>query len=111
MKAPIQWPMVENARNRLETVVSHLETYFLEKGGNYLCGSDISVADLLGVCELMQLFACCEESNFECNGAVKAWINRVQKRTAPYFEEANQIVNKVRAVYSKQKQANESSKL
>ncbi|OWF47901.1 glutathione S-transferase theta-1-like [Mizuhopecten yessoensis] len=111
MRAKIQWPMVENARNRLENVVSHLENYFLKDNKPYLCGSDISLADLLGICELMQLYACCEENIYESNPVVKAWVDRVMARTAPHFEEANKIVNRSRSVYSKQKKAQENAKL
>ncbi|XP_033760740.1 glutathione S-transferase theta-1-like [Pecten maximus] len=112
MRAPIQWPMVDNAKNRLETVIAHLENYFLKDNKQkFLCGSDISVADLLGVCELMQLYACCEENIYESNSAVKAWVDRVKERTAPHFEDANKIVKRVRGVYSKQKEAQQNAKL
>ncbi|XP_060083378.1 glutathione S-transferase theta-1-like [Ylistrum balloti] len=111
MRAPVQWPMVENARNRLETVISQLDSYFLKGNKPFLCGSDISVADLLGVCELMQLYASCEENIYESNAVVKAWVDRVKERTAPYFEESNKIVNKVRGVYAKQKEAQQNAKL
>lgn len=111
MRAPVQWPMVENAKNRLETVISQLESYFLKDNKPFLGGADISIADLLGVCELMQLYACCEENIYESNPVVKAWVSRVQRRTAPHFEEANKIVNRVRSVYSKQKEAEQNAKL
>ncbi|XP_069103681.1 glutathione S-transferase theta-1-like [Argopecten irradians] len=111
MRAPVNRAIVDNAKNRLEKVMSHFENYFLKDNKPFLCGADISIADLLGICELMQLYACCEENIYESNPVVKAWVSRVQRRTAPHFEEANKIVNRVRGVYSKQKEAEQNAKL
>lgn len=88
----------EEYRERNKGVVRHLDQYFL-KGKNFLCGSDISIADLLAVCELMQLHVIDEDYVVYQNDRVREWFARVKRRLGPAFDEGHRIVYKVHDLY------------
>lgn len=79
-------------------MVKQLEKYFLHDN-IYLCGRDITLADILGVCELMQLYGVSEESIWSSNHIVKAWMDRVKERLQPHFDDAHQIIYRTREIY------------
>ena len=82
-------------------LIEHIDKYFL-KGQKYIAGNDdISVADLLGVCELMQLYPVFEEGIYESNPNVKAWMLRVKERLQPHFDEGHSITYKTRDAFKK----------
>lgn len=89
---------VQQARENVKIVIKHLETYFLAQTP-FLSSNEITVADIFGVCELMQLYAVKEENLYESSPTVKAWMARVRERTNPLFDEAHQMVYRVRSVY------------
>jgi len=91
---------VDGLKAQMQTVVDNIEAYFLKNNNPYLCGRDISVADLLGFCELMQLFACCQEDVYTSNTVVNTWIERVKTRVQPYLNQANKSINDVRQGFS-----------
>ncbi|XP_060067873.1 glutathione S-transferase theta-1-like [Ylistrum balloti] len=101
-KAPIQWHLVENERNQVRKAVSSLASFFLKDNKTFLCGNEISVADLLCVCELMQLVTCWEEDLYESNPVIKDWVHRVRDRTDLVFQESHHIAYRVRSKFSKQ---------
>lgn len=94
----MDWDQVNMMKKRVAFVVNHLDKTFL-KEKPYLCGSEVSVADLLCICELMQLNAVHEEQLYESNPKIKAWAERVKKRLNPEFDEAHQIVYRLRDLY------------
>lgn len=79
-------------------VVQHLDKYFL-KDKEFLCGDDISIADILAVCELMQLHVIDEDGIIQQNEKVKAWFTRVKSRLGPAFDDGHRIVYKVHDLY------------
>lgn len=97
-KKPVDWEQVNMFRKRVSYVVNHLDKSFL-KDKPYLCGDEISIADLLCICELMQLNAVDEEHLYETNPNIKAWSERTKTRLSPEFEKSHQIVNRVRDMY------------
>ncbi|XP_069108032.1 glutathione S-transferase theta-1-like [Argopecten irradians] len=99
--AAIKWDLVEDERNAVRKTVSILSSYFL-KDQPFLCGSDISIADLVCVCELMQLVSCLEDALYTSDPVVRDWVTRVRHRTGPVFDEAHRIPYMVREVFSKQ---------
>ncbi|XP_060067874.1 glutathione S-transferase theta-3-like, partial [Ylistrum balloti] len=101
-KAPIQWHLVEEERNQVRKAVSSLASYFLKDNKPFLCGNEISVADLLCVTEMMQLVTCWEEDLYESNPVIKDWVQRVRERTDPVFQESHHIAYRVRNKFSKQ---------
>ena len=76
-------------------MVANLESYFL-KDTAYLAGNELTLADIFGACELMQLYGCHEEGLYEASPKVKAWMERVRKETNPYFDTAHSICYKAR---------------
>ncbi|XP_061163342.1 glutathione S-transferase theta-1-like [Saccostrea echinata] len=97
-KKPVDWEQVNLMKKRVSYVVDHLDKSFL-RDKPYLCGNEVSVADLLCICELMQLNAVHEEQLYESNPNIKAWSDRVKNRLNPEFEEAHKIVYRVRDMY------------
>ena len=85
-------------RHEVTKTVDYLEKVWL-KDRPYLCGNDISVADLLGICELMQLYGVHEEKFYESNATVKAWMERVKQRLQPHFDEAHTMTYRTREMY------------
>ena len=64
-----------------------MEDYFLG-GKQYLCGDEISIADLLAVNELEQLRLTGLEMLYLDNKKIAAWVQRVQDRLKPHWSEA-----------------------
>jgi len=87
--------IVEVQRDKVSRVVSKLESYFL-RDTPFLAGNELSLADIFGACELMQLYACHEEKLYEASPKVKAWMMRVRQETNPYFDEAHVMTYKAR---------------
>lgn len=79
-------------------MVDYLESYFL-KNSPYLGGDTLSIADLLGTCELSQLYAIHEHGLYEKSPIVKAWFERVRQETNPHFDEAHKVVVRTHDVY------------
>lgn len=89
---------VKVQRGNVTRVVNYLESYFL-KNRSYIGGDELSIADLLGACELMQLYACHEHELYEKSPIVRAWLEKVRKETGPYFDEAHKVVTRTHEVY------------
>ena len=87
---PVDWDKVAMFRTEVEKTVGYLENVWL-KDRPFLCGNELSVADILGICELMQLNGVHEEKLYEDNAVVKAWADRVKKRLQPHFDEAHKM--------------------
>ncbi|XP_046568604.1 LOW QUALITY PROTEIN: glutathione S-transferase theta-1-like [Haliotis rubra] len=94
---PIDMGKVEKCRKNVRSVVTGLEKYYL-KSQPFLCGNDISIADILGSCELLQLHAVHEENLYESSPVVKAWMQRVRERLQPTFDDASKMVYRTREV-------------
>ncbi|ESO86995.1 hypothetical protein LOTGIDRAFT_207042 [Lottia gigantea] len=92
----------ENQLNKfkkgVKETVSSLDRYYLN-GKPYLCGDDISIADILGACELMQLRAVHEEHLYTENPTVLAWMGRVREKLNPEFDSAHKFIERTRDVY------------
>lgn len=52
--SPVDQERVDMALAQLGDTLDHLESMFLRRQP-FLCGDDVSVADLLALCELMQV--------------------------------------------------------
>ena len=80
---------MQNSAN-LETVLDQMEQYFL-KDRKYLAGDQISIADLLGVCELMQ--PGCVGYDF-CKGrpSLTEWFQRVKDQIQPHYDDTHKDI-------------------
>ncbi|CAK9795865.1 Glutathione S-transferase theta-1 [Anthophora quadrimaculata] len=83
----------------LNETLDALENIWL-KDKNFLIGSEISIADILGACEVEQVriagYNPCEGRPY-----IASWMERVAHETNPYYQEAHVILNKL---VDKQKQ-------
>lgn len=70
-----------------------LENVWL-KDSHYLVGSEISVADILGACEVEQVRMAGYNPR-DGRPRLAAWMGRVAGKTNPYYEEAHVILNKI----------------
>ncbi|CAL7950300.1 unnamed protein product [Xylocopa violacea] len=70
-----------------------LENVWL-KGRNFLVGSDISIADILGACEVEQV-RIVGYNPHEGRPRISAWLKKVEENTSPYYQEAHVFVNKL----------------
>ena len=75
--------------------VSHISDYFLKGGKKFVTGDEVSVADLLIVCELRQLNGVNEQGLYESDPVVKAWVKRVEEAYGPHFQEGHADINDV----------------
>lgn len=67
-----------------------MENYFL-KDRKFICGNEISIADIQAVCELSQFWvADCDP----CEGqpTIARWMNDVQTALQPHFDEIHKMV-------------------
>jgi len=91
---PVDVVRLEMFRELLEKSLNHMENIFLADQP-YLCGSDISIGDLLGICELMQPVIVGHDV-FASRPKLEAWATRVKERLHPHFDEAHKFVYIVR---------------
>ena len=78
---------VSSAKEELTKGLNHIAEYFL-KDQPFICGDEISAADLIGVNEIIHMSGVNENELYEKNATVNAWIKRVADRMAPHFEES-----------------------
>lgn len=101
-KKPLDVELVTTAKEELTKAITHIADYYL-KDQPYICGEEISAADLIGVCELMQLTGVNESGLFESNATVKAWVKRVEERMQPHFAEALINLNGMKKMWNEAK--------
>ncbi|XP_052705828.1 glutathione S-transferase theta-1-like [Crassostrea angulata] len=95
---PIDWEKVKFYRKKVAEMVKLLDQYFL-KNNLYLCGDEITLADLLGVCELVQLVPVREQMMYESNAKVKAWVDRVKSRLGSLFNQTHEGIFGMEAMF------------
>ena len=95
---PIDQEKVKGHKKKVTEMIGDLESYFL-KGKKFIGGDKISIADLLGVCELVQLYGCHEHGLYEKSPVVKAWVENVKQETNPHFEESMAKINHLHSVF------------
>lgn len=81
---------VQSFEKRMVECLDNIENLWLGKS-EFLAGKEISVADILGVCELEQP----RMGDFdprEGRPRIKAWMERVRDIMNPYYDEAHSVV-------------------
>jgi len=68
----------------LETALDQMENYFLKERA-YLAGDEISIADLLGICELMQP-GCVGFEFTKGRPNLQRWFEKVKAEVQPYYD-------------------------
>jgi len=95
--APVDTVKLANFQSQLETTLDKIERIFL-LDQPYLCGGDISIGDLLGICELMQPLSVGHEV-FNGRPKLEAWAGRVKERLGGDFDEAHAQIYKIREMF------------
>ncbi|GAB6023660.1 Glutathione S-transferase theta-1 [Chamberlinius hualienensis] len=90
--------LAKHAEN-LEATLDKVEKYFLNNQ-KFLCGDQITVADLLGSCEVEQPRAVGYDV-YKNRPILKAWVERVKQATQPIYDEAHQFNYVLLEKYSK----------
>ncbi|XP_076680069.1 glutathione S-transferase theta-1 isoform X2 [Andrena cerasifolii] len=102
---PAEPAKIKRYETRMEENLDLLENVWL-KDKPFLTGSEISIADILGACEVEQVRIAGYDPH-EGRPRIAAWMKSVAEKTSPYYEEAhvplNKVINKakVRALKSK----------
>ncbi|XP_060814678.1 glutathione S-transferase theta-1-like [Bombus pascuorum] len=78
---------------RMMQTLDDLENFWL-KDKNFLTGSEISIADILGSCEIEQVRIVGYDPK-ENRPHLAAWMKRVADKTSPYYQEAHVLLNKL----------------
>lgn len=88
---------LSNHKKLMIKALDDLENIWL-KDKNFLTSSEISIADILGSCEIEQVRIAGYNPQ-EGRPRLSAWMKRVADETSPYYQEAhiflNKLVNKV----------------
>lgn len=81
---------VQSFEKRMTECLDNIEQLWLDKN-EFLAGDEISVADILGVCELEQpRMADYDPRNGRPN--INAWMDRVQSIMNPHYDDAHSVV-------------------
>ena len=89
-QTPVDQEKLSKFKSELEMTMDFIENVFL-KSNTYLCGDEISIADLLGICELMQPYAAGYDVS-EGRPKLAEWMKRVKTRLQPHFDEAHKQI-------------------
>jgi glutathione S-transferase len=76
-----------------------METAFL-RDNQFLCGNEISIADLMAICELMQPIVCGEDV-YKGHPKLAAWHERVKAKLQPEFDSAHEAIMRFGDRFSK----------
>jgi len=87
---PVDIVQLEKFHKILEKSLNQMENIFLADQP-FLCGSEISIGDLLGICELMQPVIVGHKV-FSNRPKLEAWVARVKESLHPHFDEAHKFV-------------------
>lgn len=87
-KEPADETKLKSLREEIAKSLVHIADYFLQDN-QFIMGNDVSVADILGVCEIYHLTGVEEDGLFKENAKVAAWIERVRERLQPDFDAAS----------------------
>lgn len=90
MNKPVDNEKLRKFRASLDETLDLIEHVYL-KDQDYFAGDNMTLADLLGICELMQPFAASFDVT-EGRPKLKAWMERVKMRLQPHFDEAHNLV-------------------
>ncbi|KAA0716830.1 Glutathione S-transferase theta-1 [Triplophysa tibetana] len=85
---------VDKALGELEETLDKLEKMFLKRQA-FLCGDDISLADLLAICELMQPLGGGRDI-LKDRPKLLSWKSRVQSALSDSFDDAHSVLYRLR---------------
>ncbi|KAM4745589.1 glutathione S-transferase theta-2 isoform 2-T2 [Anableps anableps] len=92
--APVDQDRLDRALSDLDATLDRLESMFLRRQP-FLCGDDITLADLLAICELMQPLGSGRDILKE-RPQLQRWRSRVQSAVGRSFDDAHAVLFVVR---------------
>ena len=97
-KQPADEAKLQSLREDITKALTHITDYFLQDNP-YLAGDEISLADIIGVCEICHIEGVEEDALYTSNAKISAWISRVRKRLEPHFDAATMKLLAVKQKY------------
>lgn len=94
---PIDKKKLAECETQLDICLDKIDTIFLREA-SFLGGNEISVADLLGICELMQPYAVGHDV-FRGRPKLDSWAKRVQQQLQPDFDQAHTFLFKLKEMF------------
>ena len=103
-KIPYDAEKVKGLQDSLAKTINKIDEYFL-KGKPFIAGDEISVADLLAYCELLNQDVV-EDDTYKCNENVNAWLKRVAAKldAEGVLAEHLAAINKGKEMYANAKE-------
>ncbi|XP_041644573.1 glutathione S-transferase theta-2 [Cheilinus undulatus] len=92
--SPVDKERLNQALSQLDDTLDKLESMFLRRQP-FLCGDDITLADLLAICELMQPLGG-DRDVLQKRPQLQRWKNRVQSAIGDSFDQAHTILYALR---------------
>jgi len=92
---PMDEKKVAQFQKGMETVLDQFENVWLNKNQSYLVGNELSIADLMAICELEQP-SMAGYNILEGRPKLTEWFNKVKEDLQPHYDEAHTMVYKVR---------------
>uniref|UniRef100_A0A6B2E898 Putative glutathione s-transferase n=1 Tax=Phlebotomus kandelakii TaxID=1109342 RepID=A0A6B2E898_9DIPT len=93
-KQPPNEAALERLSSSANKSLDLLETVWLAQG-DFLIGTDVTVADLWAICEIEELTLTSFDPT-EGRPKLAAWMERVRKATNPFYDEAHEILWNIR---------------
>ena len=90
MGRPLDTAKIEEGYKNLQSALKMMESHFL-KETKFINSDHISIADLLAVCELTQLWMTDEDVTSD-RPRITQWIADVQSSLSPHFDEVHKLV-------------------
>lgn len=94
---PIDKEKLAECETQLDICLDKIDKIFLREA-SFLGGNEISVADLLGICELMQPYAVGHDV-FHGRPKLDSWAKRVQQQLQPDFDQAHTFLFKLKEMF------------
>ncbi|CAN9512817.1 unnamed protein product [Ophioblennius macclurei] len=91
---PVDKERLSRAVAQLDNTLDHLENMFLRRQP-FLCGDDVSIADLLAVCELMQPLGG-DRDVLKDRPQLQRWRSRVKAAVGDAFDQAHAVLYALR---------------
>ena len=91
MDIPVNTAKIEEGYKTLQSALKMMEEHFL-KETKFVNSDQISIADLLAVCELTQLWMTDEDNIISDRPRIAQWIADVQSTLSPHFDEVHKMV-------------------
>ena len=89
-KEAVEEAKIQENDGELHNSLDFIEKYFLQEN-SYIAGDDITLSDLLCICEIMQPVAIRYDVT-KGRPKLAAWMERVKSRLGVVFDEAHEVI-------------------